>query len=129
MPKRKIICFLVYRIEKQYRRQVSRPYKVAGLQATVHATSKTSALKLLQGKFPGVSFKVIANTECNPSQILAGEHCIRNLIIKDDRDETPLGYILPNSPEWHKRFGAGQPNISKGRQEKIKQIQKRKDIF
>ncbi len=128
-----IICFLIYRIEKRYRRNISRPYKVEGLQTTVHATSKSAALKLLDVSYPGMKFQLVINMACDPSKLGVGNHCPRNLIVKDQNDPTPLGYILPHSPEWNERYGfdasVTPPSISKRRQEKIDQAQKRKDIF
>lgn len=132
MANKKIKCFLIYKIEKKScGSKSSRRYKVAGLQATVHATSKIAALKLLNDKFSGISLFVIANTECEPSKLAKGDHCNHNLIIKDDNDITPLGCILPNSPEWTRRMGLihYSKSIPKSRQEKIARVQKRKDIF
>ncbi len=103
MAGREMRCFLVYAVSRRYRRSYTHPYRVEGLQATVHATSMTAAEGLLRQALPGLRLKLSANPECQPALLEAGYHCTHHLIAKDVVDPTPLGAIPPNSPEWHER--------------------------
>ncbi|XOU94181.1 MAG: hypothetical protein ACNFW9_05030 [Candidatus Kerfeldbacteria bacterium] len=130
MAKREMCCFLIYKIEKRYRRSIARVYKVEGQHATIHATSKTAALKILKGLFPGLKFKVVVNQKCCPTKIVQGDHCFNNLIAKDPSDFTLLGFIQLNSPEWIRRVQDSSKPISDNRQKIINDMhKKRPDLY
>ncbi|MCH7492619.1 hypothetical protein IID19_03455 [Patescibacteria group bacterium] len=104
-------------------------YKVGGLLTTVHARSKTAAIKLLREYKPGIIFRVVLNDKCCPEALPDGDHCLSYLVTKDVDDPTPLGAIEPNSPEWERRVHFTEIVISPRRQKVIDRMHQRKDVY
>jgi len=114
--RRKLICFFVM--------WKKRHHHVEGWQwATVHARSKNRAEQLLstQGLWH-FSMSLVENKKCDPNKLAPEEHCTHCLVVADVDDDTPLGSIVPNSPEWHERFHS--PVRGKISEQRMKEIEK-----
>lgn len=125
MPKRTLSCYkLMYQ---------GRPYRLHGQTITVHAFSGSAAMVLLKAVSHTLGLSVFRklyfmhNDKCDPNTLQPGDHCYHHLVAKTSSDDTPLGSIEPNSPEWERRIRP-DPAPQTDRERLIERVRQRKDI-
>ena len=132
MPRKRLKCFAI-----MSRSQFYRPHNRI---LTVHAASQDHAKRLVKelmkaGKLPKyLKFSVKQIYRCFPE---SGEPCYYKMIAQPSYGKTPRREILPNSPEWNKKFGPrrqmvqkdGKTQIPLYRQKKIEFVQKKRPDF